>query len=106
MGSEMCIRDRCTELVEFPTKGRGGQGVIAMQTSQRNGDLVGAVQVFGSDEVMLISNLGTLVRTSVDEISVLGRNTQGVKLINLKDGESLNSVERIFDEDGESDPEA
>ena len=54
---------------------------------------------------MLISNLGTLVRTSVDEISVLGRNTQGVKLINLKDGESLNSVERIFDEDGKSDPE-
>ena len=97
---------KCTELFEFPTKGRGGQGVIAMQTSQRNGDLVGAVQVFGSDEVMLISNLGTLVRTSVDEISVLGRNTQGVKLINLKDGESLNSVERIFDEDGESDPEA
>ena len=97
---------KCTELAEFPTKGRGGQGVIAMQTSQRNGDLVGAVQVFGSDEVMLISNLGTLVRTSVDEISVLGRNTQGVKLINLKDGESLNSVERIFDEDGESDPEA
>ena len=97
---------KCTELTEFPTKGRGGQGVIAMQTSQRNGDLVGAVQVFGSDEVMLISNLGTLVRTSVDEISVLGRNTQGVKLINLKDGESLNSVERIFDEDGESDPEA
>ena len=80
--------------------------MIAMQTSERNGDLVGAVQVFGSDEVMLISNLGTLVRTSVDEISVLGRNTQGVKLINLKDGESLNSVERIFDEDGESDPEA
>ena len=97
---------KCTELVEFPTKGRGGQGVIAMQTSQRNGDLVGAVQVFGYDEVMLISNLGTLVRTSVDEISVLGRNTQGVKLINLKDGESLNSVERIFDEDGESDSEA
>ena len=96
---------KCTELFEFPTKGRGGQGVIAMQTSQRNGDLVGAVQVFGSDEVMLISNLGTLVRTSVDEISVLGRNTQGVKLINLKDGESLNSVERIFDEDGESDSE-
>ena len=79
--------------------------MIAMQTSKRNGDLVGAVQVFGADEVMLISNLGTLVRTSVDEISVLGRNTQGVKLINLKDGESLNSVERIFDEDGESDPE-
>ena len=80
--------------------------MIAMQTSQRNGDLVGAVQVFGADEVMLISNLGTLVRIWADEISVLGRNTQGVKLINLKDGESLNSVERIFDEGGESYPEA
>ena len=90
---------KCTEVSEFPTKGRGGQGIIAMQTSDRNGDLVGAVQVFGSDEVMLISNMGTLVRTAVDEISVLGRNTQGVKLINLKGEESLNSVERVFDEE-------
>ena len=92
---------KCTEVSEFPTKGRGGQGIIAMQTSDRNGDLVGAVQVFGSDEVMLISNMGTLVRTAVDEISVLGRNTQGVKLINLKGEESLNSVERVFDEESE-----
>ena len=72
-----------------------------MQTSERNGSLIGAVQVFGSDEVMLISNMGTLVRTAVDEISVLGRNTQGVKLINLKDGESLNSVERVFDDESD-----
>ena len=92
---------KCTEVSEFPTKGRGGQGLIAMQTSDRNGSLVGAVQVFGSDEVMLISNMGTLVRTAVDEISVLGRNTQGVKLINLKDGESLNSVERVFDDESD-----
>ena len=92
---------KCTEISEFPTKGRGGQGLIAMQTSERNGSLIGAVQVFGSDEVMLISNMGTLVRTAVDEISVLGRNTQGVKLINLKDGESLNSVERVFDDESD-----
>ena len=66
-----------------------------MQTSDRNGQLVGAVQVFGGDELMLISNMGTLVRTAADEVSELGRNTQGVRLINLKQGEALNSVERI-----------
>lgn len=87
-----------TEVEDFPVKGRGGQGVIGMQTSERNGQLVGAVQVFHGDEVMLISNMGTLVRTSADEISVLGRNTQGVRLINLKAGEQLNSVERIAEE--------
>ncbi len=84
-----------TDITDFPVKGRGAQGVIAMQTSDRNGQLVGAVQVFAGDELMLISNLGTLVRTAADEVSELGRNTQGVRLINLKDGEQLNSVERI-----------
>ena len=68
-------------------KGRGAQGVIAMQTSDRNGQMVGAVQVFAGDELMLISNMGTLVRTAGDEVSELGRNTQGVRLINVKDGE-------------------
>ncbi len=84
-----------TEMSEFPTKGRGNKGVIAMQTSDRNGRLVGGVQVFEGDELMLISNQGTLVRTRADEISVLGRNTQGVRVIRTKDGESLVSVERI-----------
>ncbi len=84
-----------TATEDFPVKGRGAQGVIAMQTSDRNGQLVGAVQVFGGDELMLISNMGTLVRTAADEVSELGRNTQGVRLINLKQGEALNSVERI-----------
>ena len=77
-----------------------------MQTSDRNGRLVGAVQVIDGDELMLISNMGTLVRTSADEISLVGRNTQGVRLINLKEGELLNSVERIaesVDPDDESD---
>jgi len=89
-----------TKVSDFPVKGRGGQGVIAMQTSDRNGRLVGAAQVFTGDELMLISNLGTLVRTASDGVSVLGRNTQGVKLINLKAGELLNSVERIAEEVG------
>lgn len=88
-----------TSVDEFPTKGRGTQGVIAMVTSDRNGPLVGAKQVFNGDEVMLISDQGTLVRTSVEGISVLGRNTQGVKLIRLAEDERLVSIERIEEPD-------
>lgn len=84
-----------TEVEEFSAKGRGGQGVIAIQTSERNGHVVGAVQVFNNDELMLISDGGTLVRTRVDEISVVGRNTQGVRLINLGEGEKLVGIQRI-----------
>jgi DNA gyrase subunit A len=86
-----------TRVEEFPVKGRGGQGVIGIQPSQRNGAIVGAVQVFDGDEIMLISDKGTLVRTRVDEISVQGRNTQGVRLIKLKEGETLCGVERVED---------
>ncbi len=95
-----------TEMVEFPTKGRGTMGVIAMQTSDRNGRLVGAVQVFDGDELMLISNQGTLVRTRADEISIVGRNTQGVRVIRTKEGESLVSVERIEEPEEEMLAEA
>ena len=73
--------------------------MIAMQTSERNGAMIGAMQVFPGDELMLISNLGTLVRTAADQVSELGRNTQGVKLINLRAGELLNSIGRIAEED-------
>ncbi|GAB1265982.1 DNA topoisomerase (ATP-hydrolyzing) subunit A [Aurantivibrio infirmus] len=93
-----------TDVAEYATKGRGSQGVIAIQTSDRNGDLVGAVQVLDGDEIMLISDQGTLVRTRVDEVSVLGRNTQGVRLIKLKTGEHLVGVERI-EETGEEEGE-
>ncbi len=88
-----------TDVTEFPTKGRGTQGVIAMVTNDRNGPLVGAKQVFAGDEVMLISDQGTLVRTSVEGISVLSRNTQGVKLIRLAEDERLVSIERIEEPD-------
>lgn len=88
-----------TDVTEFPTKGRGTQGVIAMVTNERNGPLVGAKQVFEGDEVMLISDQGTLVRTAVEGISVLSRNTQGVKLIRLADDERLVSIERIEEPD-------
>ncbi len=86
---------KLTPLDEFPQHGRGGQGVIALQTSDRNGTTVAALQVMPGHEIMLISSTGTLVRTTVDEISVLGRNTQGVRLIRLAEGERLVSIERI-----------
>jgi len=89
-----------TENAEFPAKGRGGKGVIAMATSSRNGPLVGAVQVWDADEMMLISNQGTAVRTRVEEVSLLGRNTQGVRVIRTRDGEALVSVSRIVEDDG------
>jgi DNA gyrase subunit A len=84
-----------TLVEDFPTKGRGGKGLIAMSTSTRNGRMVGAVQVFEGDELMLISNQGTLVRTRADEVSILGRNTQGVRVIRTRDGEHLVGVQRI-----------
>ncbi|MBT8421719.1 MAG: DNA gyrase subunit A, partial [Gammaproteobacteria bacterium] len=78
-----------TDIDEFPTQGRGGQGVIAIQTSDRNGRTVGALQVRDDDEIMLISSSGTLVRTPVTDISVIGRNTQGVRLIRVETGQRL-----------------
>ncbi len=90
-----------TQIEGFPTKGRGGKGLIAMSTSARNGKMVGAVQVFDGDELMLISNQGTLVRTRSDEVSILGRNTQGVRVIRTKDGESLVGVQRIDEPDAD-----
>jgi len=84
-----------TDVSEFPTKGRGTQGVIALVTNDRNGRLIGAVQVFDGDEVMLISDQGTLVRTRADEVSSLGRNTQGVTLIKVADKEKLVGLESI-----------
>ncbi len=84
-----------TNVSEYSVQGRGGQGVISIRTSERNGNVVGAISVSDSDEIMLISNGGTLVRTEVEQISVLGRNTQGVRLIRLGDGEQLVGVEKV-----------
>ncbi|HEY1900209.1 MAG TPA: DNA gyrase subunit A [Steroidobacteraceae bacterium] len=97
---------KLTPLDDFPRHGRGGQGVIALQTSDRNGALVAALQVTAGQEIMLISSTGTLVRTPVDEISVLGRNTQGVRLIRLADGERLTGIERIESLETEESPDA
>ncbi len=91
-----------TRLEEFTPHKRGGLGLIAIQTSERNGSVVGAVLVNDNDEIMLITNAGTLVRTRVNEISVVGRNTQGVTVIRLDKGEKVVGVDRI---DGLGDEE-
>jgi len=90
-----------TPIEDYPVQGRGGQGVISIQTTERNGEVVGAVAVAAEDEVMLISQGGTLVRTPAAGISEMGRNTQGVRLINLDDGEHLIGIERIVEAGGE-----
>jgi DNA gyrase subunit A len=86
---------KLTAVEEFPLHRRGGQGVIGMQTSERNGALVVAAQVDTDDDLMLMSSSGTLVRTPAGDISVLGRNTQGVRLIRLGEGERLMGVEPL-----------
>jgi len=95
-----------TKLDEFPRHRRGGQGVIAIQTSVRNGAVVGATLVEDHDEIMLITDAGTLVRTRVDEISVLSRNTQGVTVIKLSSGEKVVGVDRIANLPGEAEGDA
>jgi len=84
-----------TAVSDYPRHGRGGQGVISIQTTVRNGQVTGTELVGNEDEVMLITTSGTLVRTRVDEISIMGRNTQGVKLISLGEGEKLSGIERV-----------
>jgi DNA gyrase subunit A len=88
-----------TSVDDYPRQGRGGQGVIGIATSERNGALISAIQVSADDDIMLISDGGTLVRTSASEISTLGRNTQGVTLIRLRKDEKLVGLERIEAED-------
>ncbi len=93
-----------TPAADYPVQGRGGQGVISIQTTARNGKVVGAIQVAPDAEIMLISNGGTLVRTPASDVSVIGRNTQGVRLIRLDDGEQLVGIDRIeADESDEGD---
>ena len=94
---------KCTRTEEYRRQGRAGQGLISIRTSGRNGAVIGAELVEGNDEIMLITDGGKLVRTRVNEVSVLGRNTQGVKLISLADGERLVGLERIADDQEEID---
>ena len=92
-----------TAVDDHPLRGRGGQGVISIQMSERNGEVVSAVPVIEGDEVMLISKGGTLIRTGVDDIRVMGRNTQGVRLIRLDEDETLVGLQRIVELDVDDD---
>jgi DNA gyrase subunit A len=92
-----------TDLEQYRVQGRGGSGIISIQTSERNGNVVGAVQVQPEHQIMLITNGGTLVRTPVKDVSIVGRNTQGVKLINLTKNEKLVGLERVLEEEDTSE---
>lgn len=88
-----------TQLSEYPTKSRNTKGVISIKVSERNGKVVAATQVEETDQIMLITDAGTLVRTRVSEVSIVGRNTQGVRLIRTADDEHVVSLERVCDAD-------
>jgi len=90
---------------EYPQRSRGTQGVISIQTTERNGKVVAAIQVKDGEELVLISDQGTLVRIRADDVSLVGRNTQGVRLINLAGEEKLAMVQRVDDEEGEESAE-
>ena len=92
-----------TCLDEYRQQARGGSGVISIKTSARNGRVVGAIQVTDEDEMMLISNKGTLVRARAADVSIIGRNTQGVTLINIAENEQLVSIAKIAESDDESE---
>ncbi|MEL6090694.1 DNA topoisomerase (ATP-hydrolyzing) subunit A [Plesiomonas shigelloides] len=92
-----------TASAEYPTKSRATQGVISIKVSERNGLVVGAVQVEENDQIMIITNAGTLVRTRVKEVSVVGRNTQGVTLIRTSEEEQVVGLQRILDADDDDD---
>lgn len=94
-----------TLLSEFTRHGRGTKGMLAIQTSERNGKAVGAILVDETDEIILLTSLGKLVRTRVSEIRVMGRNTQGVTLITMDEGVSLAGLQRVHDSDNETDIE-
>lgn len=88
---------------EYRKQSRGGKGIIAMKLTEKNGDIVQIKPVTEKDDLMIITNKGQVIRTKISGISLLGRNTQGVRLINLKDDEKVVAVENFIDEDGDSD---
>ena len=92
-----------TEQASYPTKSRATKGVISIKVSERNGQVVGAVQVEESDQIMLITDAGTLVRTRVSEVSIVGRNTQGVTLIRTADNEKVVGLERVAEAEEDND---
>jgi DNA gyrase subunit A len=95
-----------TPLAKYRVQGRGGKGLITLDRTDRTGDLVAIKGVLGEEDLMIITMNGIMIRTSVDEISQMGRNTQGVRVINLKDGDSIADVTRVVIEEKEVDEDA
>ncbi|MDR0219067.1 MAG: DNA topoisomerase (ATP-hydrolyzing) subunit A [Enterobacteriaceae bacterium] len=98
-----------TDQKEYPTKSRATQGVISIKVSERNGNVIGAIQVEPTDQIMMITDAGTLVRTRVSEVSVVGRNTQGVTLIRTAEDEKVVGLQRVDEpdeEEGNTEPSA
>ena len=93
-----------SKISDYSIIGRGGQGVICMKASSRNGKLVGAIEISNGDEVILISDQGTLVRISSNEVSLQGRNTLGIKLISLTEDEKLVGVAAVNELEDDSNP--
>ena len=92
-----------TEQREYPTKSRATQGVISIKVSERNGNVIGAIQVEKTDQIMMITDAGTLVRTRVAEVSIVGRNTQGVTLIRTAEDEKVVGLQRVVDPEEEEE---
>ena len=90
-----------TELSEYRVQGRGGSGIITIQTTDRNGKVIGAMQVADTDDIVLVTDKGKVIRSHAKEIAVIGRNTQGVRLISLEDGEKMISLARLAEKDDE-----
>jgi len=95
-----------TSAAEYPTKSRATQGVISIKVTERNGHVVGAVQVDDCDQIMMITDAGTLVRTRVSEVSIVGRNTQGVILIRTAEEENVVGLQRVAEPVDEEDLDA
>ncbi|CAH9018385.1 DNA gyrase subunit A [Candidatus Nitrosacidococcus sp. I8] len=89
---------KCTPITQYRLQGRGGKGIISIRTTPKNGQVIGATQVEREDDIVLITNNGTLIRSPVEGVPLMGRNTQGVKLINLLSGDRLVGIDRIVEE--------
>ena len=94
-----------TPIEDYSRKGKGGQGIIAIDTGERNGELVGAALVSPNDDLMLITSGGVLIRTKVEQVRETGRAAQGVRLINLDEGTTLVSIERVAEENSDEEAE-
>lgn len=88
-----------TEVPEYRVQSRGGTGIFTCKITERNGPVVGVMQVVEGEDIMLVTNKGKIIRTSVAEISIQGRNTQGVRLINVEAGEQVTSVARLAEKE-------